>query len=108
MMNAMSTTAAATEDRYWRACLDRDAAFDGRVILAVRTTGIYCRPSCPARKPRRENVAFFALPELARRAGYRPRKRRRPDAQALPRPPAPPGGAPFPPHADPPDHTAQR
>src|SRR5919199_5461303 len=83
MMNAMSTTAAATEDRYWQACLDRDAAFDGRVILAVRTTGIYCRPSCPARKPRRENVAFFALPALARRAGYRPCKRCRPDDQAL-------------------------
>ncbi len=67
-----------TEDRYWQACLERDASFDGRVILAVRTTGIYCRPSCPARKPRRENVAFFALPELARRAGYRPCKRCRP------------------------------
>ena len=83
MMSTMSTPAATTEDRYWQACLDRDAAFDGRVIVAVRTTGIYCRPSCPARKPKRENVSFFALPELARRAGYRPCKRCRPDAQAL-------------------------
>lgn len=67
------------EETYWQACLDKDAAFDGKFVLAVRTTGIYCRPSCPARKPRRENVLFFVLPELARQAGFRPCKRCRPD-----------------------------
>jgi AraC family transcriptional regulator of adaptative response/methylated-DNA-[protein]-cysteine methyltransferase len=68
------------EDVYWQACLDKDAAYDGAFVLAVRTTGIYCRPSCPARKPKRENVQFFALPELARQAGFRACKRCQPDA----------------------------
>lgn len=49
-------------------------------MYAVTSTGIYCRPSCPARKPRRDRVRFFALPELARRAGYRACKRCRPGA----------------------------
>jgi len=55
-----------SSDTLWRACIDRDRSYDGRFIIGVRTTGIYCRPSCPARKPRRENVLFFAAPELAR------------------------------------------
>ena len=62
----------------WQAVLDRDASFDGRFVLAVRSTHIYCRPSCPARRPLRKNVTFFALPEAAERAGYRPCKRCRP------------------------------
>jgi AraC family transcriptional regulator of adaptative response/methylated-DNA-[protein]-cysteine methyltransferase len=58
-----------------RAYLNRDASFDGLFFLGVRSTGIYCRPSCPARKPLPENVAYFATAEEARRAGFRPCKR---------------------------------
>lgn len=61
-----------------RAMNARDASYDGVFFLAVRTTGIFCRPSCPARKPRIENVEFFARTEDAVFAGYRPCKRCRP------------------------------
>jgi AraC family transcriptional regulator of adaptative response/methylated-DNA-[protein]-cysteine methyltransferase len=71
------------EDLYWQACLNKDRSFDGKFVLAVCTTGIYCRPSCPARKPKRENAMFFALPELARRAGFRPCKRCHPDEHTI-------------------------
>ena len=57
----------------------RDRAFDGRFIAGVLTTGIYCRPSCPARRPRPENVRFFASPADARAAGLRPCRRCRPE-----------------------------
>lgn len=63
------------EDRAWRAVVARDSRFDGRVYYAVKTTGIYCRPSCPARKPDRAHVSFHASPEAAERAGFRPCKR---------------------------------
>jgi AraC family transcriptional regulator of adaptative response/methylated-DNA-[protein]-cysteine methyltransferase len=76
MINILTTP----EETFWQACLDRDTSFDGKFIVAVRTTGIYCRPSCPARKPKRENVAFFKVPELARQAGFRACKRCLPDA----------------------------
>lgn len=49
----------------------RDARQDGRFVFAVRTTGIYCRPSCPSRRPRRDSVEFFTTPNDAERAGYR-------------------------------------
>jgi len=62
----------------WRAVLDRDRRWDGRFVFAVRTTGVYCRPACPARRPRRENVVFFALPEAAEQAGFRSCRRCRP------------------------------
>jgi AraC family transcriptional regulator of adaptative response / DNA-3-methyladenine glycosylase II len=58
----------------------RDARFDGRFVTAVTSTGIYCRPSCPARTPRRENVRFYALPAAAQAAGFRACRRCRPDA----------------------------
>lgn len=61
-----------------RAMNARDASYDGVFFLAVRTTGIFCRPSCPARKPRLENVEFFSRTEDAVFAGYRPCKRCRP------------------------------
>lgn len=64
----------------WEAIGRRDAQFDGRFVYAVLTTGIYCRPSCPARTPRRENVRFFADPGAAREATYRACKRCRPDS----------------------------
>src|SRR5687767_3321325 len=67
------------ENQAWTAFERRDRSWDGRVIGAVRTTGIYCKPSCPARRPRRENVEFFADPGAARAAGYRPCLRCKPD-----------------------------
>lgn len=63
----------------WQAFERRDRAFDGRLIGAVTSTGIYCKPSCPARRPRRENVEFFADAAGARAAGYRPCLRCKPD-----------------------------
>jgi AraC family transcriptional regulator of adaptative response/methylated-DNA-[protein]-cysteine methyltransferase len=68
-----------TDDDRWAAFTARDASADGAFVVAVRTTGIYCRPSCPARRPRRENVAFHASPAAARQAGYRACNRCRPD-----------------------------
>jgi AraC family transcriptional regulator of adaptative response/methylated-DNA-[protein]-cysteine methyltransferase len=62
----------------WDAVIGRDGAHDGDFVFAVATTGIYCRPSCPAKRPRRENVRFFLHPEQAERAGYRACLRCRP------------------------------
>jgi AraC family transcriptional regulator of adaptative response / DNA-3-methyladenine glycosylase II len=59
------------DDLFYRAMLARDNRFDGKFFVGVKTTGIYCRPVCPAR-PRRENVEFFAHARLAEQAGYRP------------------------------------
>ena len=67
-------------DGCYRAVSSRDARFDGRFVTAVRTTGIYCRPSCPAQTPRRENVHFFPRAAAAAAAGFRACKRCRPDA----------------------------
>ena len=58
-------------DPRWNAVVARDAAHDGKFVFAVSTTGVYCRPSCAARRPRRENVQFFLTPEQAEQAGYR-------------------------------------
>ena len=66
-------------DAAWAAFDRRDRSWDGRVIGAVKTTGIYCKPSCPARRPKRENVEFFLDAESARAAGYRPCLRCKPD-----------------------------
>lgn len=71
-----------TEDRYWQAVLDHDAASNGSFVYAVRSTGIYCKPSCPSRRPRREEVQFFAQPEAAEQAGFRACKRCQPDLDA--------------------------
>ncbi len=59
----------------WNAVLARDASRDGSFVFAVRSTGIYCRPSCPARRPKREQVSFYSLPEAAEQAGFRACKR---------------------------------
>src|SRR5271165_1223850 len=64
----------------WEAVNARDAVRDGEFVFAVSTTGVYCRPSCPALRPRRENVEFFLRPELAEKAGYRACLRCRPKA----------------------------
>jgi AraC family transcriptional regulator of adaptative response/methylated-DNA-[protein]-cysteine methyltransferase len=66
------------EDR-WTAVAGRDRRADGIVYYAVQTTGIYCRPSCAARRARRENVRFYSTGEAAERAGFRPCKRCRPN-----------------------------
>jgi AraC family transcriptional regulator, regulatory protein of adaptative response / methylated-DNA-[protein]-cysteine methyltransferase len=70
----------ASDDAKWDAFLRRDPAADGAYICAVRSTGIYCRPTCAARKPRRENVSFHATAAEAERAGFRACKRCRPNA----------------------------
>src|SRR5207302_3064616 len=68
------------DDTCYRAVQGRDARFDGWFFTAVRTTGIYCRPSCPAITPKRGNVTFFASAAAAQRSGFRACKRCRPDA----------------------------
>jgi AraC family transcriptional regulator of adaptative response/methylated-DNA-[protein]-cysteine methyltransferase len=67
------------EEQAWAAVMDRDRSRDGAFVTGVLSTGIYCRPSCAARHPRRENVRFFADGAAARAAGLRPCKRCRPD-----------------------------
>ncbi len=60
-----------TEDRYWQAVLARDRTFDGAFVYAVRSTGVYCRPSCPSRRPGRDQVEFYPEPQAAEEAGFR-------------------------------------
>jgi AraC family transcriptional regulator of adaptative response/methylated-DNA-[protein]-cysteine methyltransferase len=64
----------------WQAVLSRDGRQDGKFVFAVSSTGVYCRPSCAARRPRRENVTFFREPDQAEKAGYRACLRCRPKA----------------------------
>ena len=66
-------------ERMWRAVVRRDRRQEGRFVVAVRTTGIYCRPGCPARTPLRVNVEFFRTPHAAEGAGFRACKRCRPE-----------------------------
>ncbi len=73
----------ASEAARWEAVRRRDRAADGAFWYSVRTTGVYCRPSCGSRLPRRENVAFHASPAAAERAGFRPCKRCRPTDMPL-------------------------
>ena len=74
----MTSTALPPPERMMAAFLSRDGRFDGVFVTAVRTTGIFCRPVCPARKPRPENVEFFGTTREALTAGYRPCRRCRP------------------------------
>ena len=69
-----------TDDACYRALATRDPRFDGRMFVGVSTTGIYCRPICPARTPKRENVRFFEKATAAQAAGFRPCLRCRPEA----------------------------
>jgi len=64
----------------WEAVLSRDARFDGQFVFAVSSTKIYCRPSCPSRRAKREHVSFFQLPEAAEQAGFRACKRCHPSS----------------------------
>jgi AraC family transcriptional regulator, regulatory protein of adaptative response / methylated-DNA-[protein]-cysteine methyltransferase len=71
------------EETYWQAVQTRDASADGLFIYAVRSTGIYCRPACPSRRPNRDQVMFFHLPEAAEQAGFRACRRCHPRDAAL-------------------------
>lgn len=62
-------------ERCWQAVCERDANYEGRFVFSVRSTGVYCRPNCPARRPSRDNVAFHIDPASAEAAGFRPCKR---------------------------------
>ncbi|MCL4249930.1 MAG: bifunctional DNA-binding transcriptional regulator/O6-methylguanine-DNA methyltransferase Ada [Anaerolineae bacterium] len=75
---ARQTPQRLSDETRWQATIMRDARYDGAFVVAVKTTGIYCRPSCPAVKPKRQNVTFFLLAEAAESAGYRACKRCRP------------------------------
>lgn len=68
-----------TADEMWRAVCENDSAFDGVFFYAVNSTGIFCRPSCKSKKPKRGNVRFFESAAQARAAGFRPCKRCRSD-----------------------------
>ena len=61
----------ANDDELWQAVVARDHRYDGQFVFAVKSTHIYCRPSCPSRRPHRDRVSFFPLPEAAEGAGYR-------------------------------------
>src|SRR5437879_11348010 len=84
---SMNMPSVINNPELWNAVLARDASRDGSFVFAVRSTGIYCRPSCPARRPRREQVSFFQVPEAAEQAGFRacrrchPRRARANDPQ---------------------------
>jgi len=92
-MHAVTETTSITDDarkravwdeeRQWQSVLARDVEADGAFVYAVRTTGIYCRPTCPSRRARRENVTFFALPEAAEQAGFRACRRCHPEQGAI-------------------------
>jgi AraC family transcriptional regulator of adaptative response/methylated-DNA-[protein]-cysteine methyltransferase len=88
MSMALNTTTQAakapapsfdTDEARWQALTGRDRQADGQFWYSVATTGVYCRPGCGARLPRRENVAFYGSRDAAKQAGYRPCKRCRPD-----------------------------
>jgi AraC family transcriptional regulator of adaptative response/methylated-DNA-[protein]-cysteine methyltransferase len=73
-------------DQLWQAVIARDARFDGQFVFAVSSTKIYCRPSCPSRRPSRERVSFFKEPEAAEEAGYRACLRCKPQTASVPDP----------------------
>jgi len=80
VVSVTRAAAVSTSDatRQWRIVLARDRRFDGAFVYAVRSTGIYCRPSCPSRRPRRAVVQFYPIPEAAEAAGFRACRRCRP------------------------------
>lgn len=75
----VSTLAPSIDDRRWQAVAGRDRSADGTFYYAVRSTGVFCRPGCPSRRPSRAQVEFFDLPSQAIDAGYRACRRCRPD-----------------------------
>jgi AraC family transcriptional regulator of adaptative response/methylated-DNA-[protein]-cysteine methyltransferase len=83
-MQSGSNIPPSAAARFWRATMSRDARADGTFVLGVRSTNIYCRPSCPARRPLRRNVVFFKTGEEAEKQGFRPCLRCRPNEIAGP------------------------
>jgi AraC family transcriptional regulator of adaptative response/methylated-DNA-[protein]-cysteine methyltransferase len=87
MLDQQMTMWKDTQDELWQAVIAKDSRFDGTFVFAVSSTKIYCRPSCASRRPRRERVSYFRLPEAAEQAGFRacrrchPRRARSPDPQ---------------------------
>lgn len=84
----MQLQTTGNTNQKWSLVMTRDTRADGRFVYAVRSTGVFCRPSCPSRRPRRENVEFFDSPTLAQQAGYRACQRcspteRNPQAQKV-------------------------
>jgi AraC family transcriptional regulator of adaptative response/methylated-DNA-[protein]-cysteine methyltransferase len=79
---ARTMAARLSEQQSWQAVAARDARYDGAFVYAVRSTGVYCRPSCPSRRPKRERVLFFGAPEAAEREGFRPCRRCNPRNKA--------------------------
>ena len=83
MFNRVKMKRRATgNDHRWQAVLAHDATQDGRFVYAVRSTGVFCKPSCPSRRPGPEQVEFFETPAMAERAGYRACRRCRPGAES--------------------------
>jgi AraC family transcriptional regulator of adaptative response/methylated-DNA-[protein]-cysteine methyltransferase len=76
----MTAREKANMDQQWQQVLARDTRSDGKFVYAVRTTGIYCRPTCPSRRPRRDNVDFFSRPSAAEKAGFRACRRCQPNS----------------------------
>ena len=74
------------EQALWQAVSDRNKEYDGVFVYAVRSTGIYCRPSCPSRRPHREQVQFFDRPAEAEQAGFRPCRRCHPQKSVVEEP----------------------
>ena len=83
MMKALNPAGTIENDPRWAAVVARDAAADGKFYYSVKTTGVYCRPSCASRPARPENIAFHATRTAAERAGFRPCKRCKPDQPSL-------------------------
>ncbi|HUZ01713.1 MAG TPA: bifunctional DNA-binding transcriptional regulator/O6-methylguanine-DNA methyltransferase Ada [Thermomicrobiaceae bacterium] len=80
-----TTRSEMTDAERWQAVEARAAGADGRFVYAVRSTGIYCRPSCPSRRPGREQTVFFPDPATAEDSGFRPCRRCRPEQAIAPR-----------------------
>jgi AraC family transcriptional regulator, regulatory protein of adaptative response / methylated-DNA-[protein]-cysteine methyltransferase len=77
-MSEQRAIRAGKTEGYWQAVLARDAQFESAFVYAVRSTGVYCRPTCASRRPSRQQVAFYSSPEAAEQAGFRPCRRCRP------------------------------
>lgn len=78
-MNLMTKIDDAQNESHWQAIVDRDGSRDGQFVYAVKTTGVFCRPSCPSRRAKRENIAFFDDQVAAAKAGFRACKRCKPE-----------------------------
>ncbi|MGI9328783.1 MAG: bifunctional DNA-binding transcriptional regulator/O6-methylguanine-DNA methyltransferase Ada, partial [Pseudomonadales bacterium] len=79
---SLTSSSPEASDARWQAVVNRDSRFDSQFVFAVKTTGIYCRPSCPARRPKPDNTVFFDIPEEAEQAGFRACLRCHPNAQS--------------------------